>query len=47
MYSASAVEVATEDCFFEYQVIGEPPKNIICPDVDFLSSRSLAKLASE
>jgi len=45
-YSASAVDVATVLCFFEFQQIGEFPISIIYPEVDFLSLRSPAKSAS-
>jgi hypothetical protein len=36
MYSASAVERATEFCFFEAQDIKDLPKNWQVPDVLFL-----------
>jgi len=46
MYSASAVDVATIDCFLLVQQIGLLPIKIIFPDVDFLSLISPAKSAS-
>ena len=46
MYSASVVLVATIDCFFDPQHIGDSPINIICPDVLFLYSISPAKSVS-
>ncbi len=46
IYSASTVDLATVGCFFEYQLIA--PEFIIkqYPDVDFLSSISLAQSES-
>jgi len=46
MYSASTVDVATTDCFFEVQDIGLFPIKIILPGVDFLSVTSPAKSES-
>ena len=46
MYSASAVDVATIDCFLIVQQIGLLPIKIIFPDVDFLSFISPAKSES-
>jgi len=46
IYSASAVEVATIDCFLDVQEIGLFPKRIICPEVDFLSLISPVKSES-
>ena len=46
IYSASQVDDATIDCYFEYQHIGLFPNKIIWPDVDFLSLISPAKSAS-
>ena len=45
-YSASAVDVATIDCFLEFQDIGLFPINIIFPEVYFLSVISPAKSES-
>jgi len=46
MYSASAVDVATTDCFFDCQQIGSFSIRIIYPEVDFLLTGSLAKSES-
>ena len=43
MYSASAVEVATIDCFLDIQHIELFPIRIIYPEVNFLSLMSPAK----
>ena len=46
MYSASAVDVATTDCFFDCQYIESLSINKINLDVDFLSYGSQAKSES-
>src|ERR1044071_5110282 len=45
-YSASAVEVATEFCFFEAHEIRQGPRNWAVPEVLFLSTRWRARSAS-
>jgi hypothetical protein len=47
MYSTSAVERATEFCFFEAQDTRDLPKNWQVPDVRFLSILHPAQSASE
>jgi hypothetical protein len=47
MYSASAVERATEFCFFEAQDTKDLPKNWQVPDVLFLLILQPAQSASE
>jgi hypothetical protein len=47
MYSASAVERATEFCFFESQDTKDLPKNWQVPDVLFLLILHPAQSASE
>jgi hypothetical protein len=47
MYSASAVERATEFCFFEAHDTRDLPKNWQVPDVLFLSILHPAQSASE
>ena len=47
MYSASAVQKATEFCFFEAHDTKDLPKNWQVPDVLFLSILHPAQSASE
>lgn len=47
MYSASVVEMATEVCFFDSQLIGQFPNRKTYPEYDFRSERFLPWSASE
>ena len=47
LYSASADERATTDCFFTFQEIGELPNNMQNPVVDFLESQQLPQSESQ
>ena len=47
LYSLSAIDLATTDCFLLFQETRFPPTNMQYPDVDFLSSAQLAQSESQ
>ena len=47
LYSASAVDLATTDCFFVFQEIGEDPRRTQKPVVDLLVEGQLAQSLSQ
>jgi len=46
-YSASVLDLATTDCFFDHQDTKLDPKKMAAPEVDLLSSGSDAQSASQ
>src|ERR1044072_1608321 len=47
LYSASVLLLATTCCFLDHQDMRLGPKNNVAPEIDLLSSTSVAQSASE